>query len=170
MREVAVQARSGRSYLMRILPYRTVDNVIDGVVITFTDTTELTAARVAGEARALAGNIVATVREPLLVLDRDLRILVANAAFHRCFRVTEEETLGQPLAAVVGGAWDLPELRRRLIEVLRHDAVVEGFVVDRELPGLGVRRMVLDARRLRQASDQPDLVLLAMEVVASPDR
>lgn len=170
VREVAVQARSGRSYLMRILPYRTVDNVIDGVVITFTDTTELTAARVAGEARALAGNIVATVREPLLVLDRDLRILVANAAFHRCFRVTEEEILGQPLAAVVGGAWDLPELRRRLTEVLRHDGVVEGFAVERELPGLGVRRMVLDARRLRQASDQPDLVLLAMEVVASPDR
>ena len=87
----ADRARSASTYQMRILPYRTVNNVIDGVVITFLDVTKIKEA----EQRALAAqvyaeNIVETVREPLLVLDADLRVKSANKAFYEMFQAFED--------------------------------------------------------------------------------
>ena len=85
-------------YQMRILPYRTVNNVIDGVVITFLDVTQIKEAEQrAVEAQLYAENIVETVREPLLVLDPDLRVKSANKAFYETFQVSEDATIGKLL-------------------------------------------------------------------------
>ncbi|MEW6301595.1 MAG: PAS domain-containing protein [Thermodesulfobacteriota bacterium] len=91
-------------YLMRVLPYRTVGDVIDGVVLTFVDVAELAhaeeAARAAG---AYAESIVATIREPLLVLDTALRMQSANCSFYEAFHVTPAETEA-PCSANSGAA------------------------------------------------------------------
>ncbi len=83
-KEVQVQASDGRWYNMRVLPYRTADNVIDGVVMTFADMTALkqTEAQLQ-EARDFAESIIATIREPLVVLDGELRIVSASRSFYR---------------------------------------------------------------------------------------
>ena len=104
-----VRSNRGRSYTMRIRPYRTVANVIDGVVVTFEDFTERheieTRLR---EARDLAEKIVDTIRESLLVLDDSLVVMSANRSFYDFFKVKESETVGRPLYELGNGQWDIP--------------------------------------------------------------
>ena len=86
LREREVRDREGRRYALRIYPYRTGDNRIDGAVLVLLDIDELKRSQEeASEARDYAQAIVATVREPLLVLDGELRVVTANAAFYRTF-------------------------------------------------------------------------------------
>jgi len=165
VKEAQLRARNGRHYLMRILPYRTTENVIDGVVVTFIDTTELHAARVLAESRRVALSIVDTVREPLIVLDRALRVMVANRAFYRTFRLDPAGVVGVVLHEVGAGEWDIPELRRRLAEVIADDAAFEDLEVIAAFQGIGRKRLLLNARRLRQDPEQAELVLLAMDTV-----
>ena len=109
---------------MRIIPYRTEDDVIEGVVLTFVDFTDVKKAeevlreqRVVEEARAYLERIVATVREPLVVLDGDLRVVSANHSFFETFGGSPTETAGRALGELGDHAWDIPELTRRLREV-----------------------------------------------------
>src|SRR5262249_18530458 len=82
-RERLLAGTGGRHYQLRVLPYRTVKKVIDGVVLTFTDVTQAKqAALLVEDAKAYAENIVDTVRAPLLVLDATLGVRSANAAFY----------------------------------------------------------------------------------------
>src|SRR5208283_4723017 len=97
-RERVVLSTSDEWYIVRVLPYRTLDNVIDGVVLTFTDITERK--KIESElqlARVYAENIVDTVRGPLLVLDADLKVVSAGRSFYEYFLVTPEETIGHYL-------------------------------------------------------------------------
>ena len=103
--EAEVRAKDDRWFLMRIVPYRTLDNVIDGVVITFTDITG--SKRAARERAEFAENIVRTVREPLLVLDHDLRVVMANRAFLGLFHVRREETEGRVIEDLGRHEWDI---------------------------------------------------------------
>jgi len=98
----------GRRQLLpgRIQPYRTLENVIDGVVMTFTDiTARATAEGAVQEARVLAESIVDTVREPLVVLDGRMVITSASRSFYRYFQVTPEETLGHRIFELGDRQW-----------------------------------------------------------------
>ncbi|MBI5444040.1 MAG: PAS domain-containing protein [Deltaproteobacteria bacterium] len=174
-KEGEVRTREGIWYQMRILPYRTTENVIDGVVITFLEIDRLRraeerlreAAEEAQAAREFAENIVNTVREPLLVLRSDLTVEAANRAFYRTFRVEERETLGKPLYELGDRQWDIPRLRELLEEVIPRDRVFEGFEVESTFAGLGRRTMLLNARLL-SAGRGSDRILLAIEDVTGP--
>jgi two-component system CheB/CheR fusion protein len=97
-REIQVQTKDGSWYLMKIVPYRTTDNVIDGVVITFSDITDFKRMEESLAERAeYAEAIIRMVREPLVVLNGGLKIVSANPSFYRTFQVTPEETEGQSL-------------------------------------------------------------------------
>ena len=133
---------------MRILPYRTLDNVIDGVVMTFTDITE--SKRMARERAEFSENIVQTVREPLLVLDAELRVVMANKAFLALFQVRREETEGRTITNLGGHEWDIPVLRELLSDVMKNDKVFEDFRVEADFPCIGPRTMLLNARKMRQ--------------------
>lgn len=115
-RELEVRTKAGVWHTMRILPYRTLENVIEGAVITFVN---ISMAKEAQEAlrdahiRATEA-IVAVVREPLLVLAADLRIVSANDAFYRAFRLTPAGSIGQSLFELDHGQWDVPALRKLL--------------------------------------------------------
>ena len=125
-KEAQVEAGDGRWYHMRVLPYRTADNVIDGVVMTFADITpmkQLEASLVRQQAelqtaRDYAENVIATVREPLLVLDGELRIVSASRSFYETFRVTPAATEGRLLYEIGHQQWEIPSLRQLLADIL----------------------------------------------------
>src|SRR3954449_10705149 len=103
--------------------------------------------------RPFAQSIVETVREPLLVLDAELRVWEANASFYRAFRVSPEQTEGRPIHELGAGQWDIPPLRRLLDEVNATGRAFRDFEVDLGFPGLGRRAMLLNARRVCREDD-----------------
>jgi two-component system CheB/CheR fusion protein len=162
--EREVQTTDGRWYLMRIRPYRTLDNVIEGVVITFVDISSRRLAELAHrEAEAFAASIVSAVREPLIVLDEALRVVDANAAYYRTFAITKGETVGRSLYELNEGQWDLPALRELLEQVLPDNQSFDDLEVEHRLEGAGGRSFKLNARRITRSAEQGDLILLAIE-------
>jgi two-component system CheB/CheR fusion protein len=172
-REAEVQTRDGQWHLMRIMPYRTVENVIEGAVLTFIDITrqkevqeQLRVLQQAQEIQDLATNVVDTVRGPLLVLDADLRVVSANRAFCEIFRVKREETVGRLLYHLGRGNWDIPELQQLLEKVLPRRRSFKDFRVTVKGTEGGQRVMLLNARELSREAGKERLILLAMEEVA----
>jgi two-component system CheB/CheR fusion protein len=169
--EAEVQSRDGRWYLMRIRPYRTVDNVIEGVMLTFNDITEqkevqtqLSQAKTEAQvARDLAENIVNMVRDPLLVLAEDLRVISANLAFYTTFQTTPDETVGQLIYELGQGHWDNPQLRELLEEIIPQRASLENFELEFNFPAVGSKRLRFNARQIEPAGGRPPLILLVIE-------
>jgi two-component system, chemotaxis family, CheB/CheR fusion protein len=168
-REVTTQDGGWR--LVRIFPYRTTDNVIDGLVITLVDITRLkNAEQVAESSKTYVESILTTMREPLLVLDASLRVVTANRAFLRCFKMDAEEVVGRLIYELGRRKWALPRLRQLLDQILQKDEKFEDFVVADHFPGVGRKMMILNARRLEQHANQPGLILLAMEDATAKQR
>ncbi len=117
---------------------------------------EMNSPRAAG----IAESIVRTLREPLIVLDADMRVKTASRAFYDMFRVSPEETVGRVLGDLGTGQWGSPALRALLDRVLPDDAEFDDFVVDREFPLLGHRTMLVNARALDSGDD---LILFELE-------
>ena len=162
--EREVRTLGDASYLVRIQPYRTLDNVIEGVVLTFTDISRrIEAEEAVSAARDLAEAIVDTVHEPLLVLNEKLEVVSASRAFYRYFKVTAQDTVGLSIYALGNGQWAVPALKELLEIVLPRDLSFEGYVVDHEFPGVGQRKMLLNARCLGGMSGQAPMILLSME-------
>lgn len=168
IKEREVQATDGSWFLMRILPYRTSKNTIDGLVLTFQDITKMKyAEQVVQAARGLAADIVETIREPLLVLDDKLHVVSANQAFYRTFQVTQHEVEQQLLYHLCQGAWNMPDLRRLLEEILPKSTSFQDFVMDKTFPSVGHKVLALNGRRLLQEAAHPGRILLAMEEVTA---
>ena len=114
------------------------------------------------KARDFAMSIVETVRQPLLVLDMDLRIKMANRAFYRLFKVSPQEAEGRLVYSLSDGSWDIPVLREEL-EVLVHGGIsFPGFETEREFPVVGRRFLVLGGGRIEHLK----MILLAVEDVS----
>jgi two-component system CheB/CheR fusion protein len=162
--EREVRTVGGASYLARIQPYRTVDNVIEGVVLTFNDISKRIDAEAAEhKARQLAESIVDTVREPLVVLDADTRVVSASRSFYRRFDTNAVDTVGRSLYDLDQGRWNVPELRELLENLLLRDQITKDLAIELEIPARGHCRMMLNASRVVGESGQPPLVLLAIE-------
>jgi two-component system CheB/CheR fusion protein len=169
-REREVQTTDGIWYMARMQPYRTLNNIIDGVVLTFTDITSHRLAEqlrlaVAQQALLLAEGIVNTVVEPLIVLDKDLQVVSASRSFFQNFKVAPDLTLGRKLYDLGNGQWNIPALRELLEDILPKSQVMDDFVVVHDFPGLGLRRMVLNARRITTVLGETELLLLAIASV-----
>jgi two-component system CheB/CheR fusion protein len=162
--EREVRGGGGVTYLARIRPYRTLDNVIDGVVLTFTDiSARVEAERAVQQAQELAEGIVDTVREPLVVLNQALQVVSASRAFYRVFAAIPAETMGRRLYELGDHQWDIPALRELLENVLPRDSSFEGYPVEYDFPGVGKRRLLLNARRIVGKTADTQLILLVME-------
>lgn len=115
---------------------------------------------------ALAQAIVDTVREPLIVLDKDLRVIVASRSFYREFEVDPQHTQGQLLHELGNGQWDIPSLRVFLQRVAFEEGLIEAYEVERTFPSIGHRAMLLNVRRITlDDSYGPDALLIAIEDV-----
>jgi PAS domain S-box-containing protein len=117
------------------------------------------------DAHAYAESIMATQREPFLVLDKSLRVKTANPSFYRIFHVTNEETENRLVYELGNGQWNIPPLRELLERVLSNDQPFYDYEVEDDFPMVGHRIMLLNARRLQQQNGRPDLMLLAIEDV-----
>lgn len=164
--EREVRTTGGEWYLARIQPYRTLDNVIDGVVLTFTDITKRIQAEASiQDAHKLAESIVDTVHEPLVVLDGALKVIFASHSFYQSFQVTREDTVGRKIYDLGNRQWDIPRLRELLETILPSNQVFEGYQVEHDFPAIGKRKMLLNARLINGKVDETRLILLAIEDV-----
>jgi two-component system CheB/CheR fusion protein len=159
-----VRTNNGAAYLARIQPYRTLDNVIDGVVLTFADISQRIAAEQAEHAaRLLAEGIIDTVRDPLLVLDAAMIVISASQPFYSHFGVTPEQTVGKRIYDLGNRQWDIPALRELLETILPRHETFENFIVEHDFPTIGLRKMRLTARRIATGTPARPLILLAID-------
>ena len=126
---------------------------------------ELQASKEISEARAYADAIIETLREPLIVLDRDLHVRKANQAFYDGFHVSPDEAEGRLLYDLGNGQWEIPKLRTLFEEILPKDNRSHDFKVEHDFERLGRCTMLLNARRLNREDGSTDLILLTIENV-----
>lgn len=115
------------------------------------------------ESGEYADNIVATVREPLLVLDADLRVILANRAFYSTFQVTPEDTEGKLVYNLGNRQWDISRLRELLEEILPKNTSFDDFEVEHSFETIGYKAMLLNARWIYQKENRTRMILLAIE-------
>jgi len=139
----------GTWYSAYIRPYRTLNNKIDGVVAIFVDITEhKKAQQIIDDARAYAENIVETIREPLIVLDTDLKVISANRSFYQTFKVNHKETKGRFIYDLGNRQWNIPKLRQLLEEILPKSNTFDGYEIEHNFETIGQKTMLFNARRL----------------------
>ncbi|WP_190300503.1 CheR family methyltransferase [Rufibacter hautae] len=165
-KEVHLQTMDGQHwYSMRVLPYRTADNFIDGAVVTFTNITSYKQLEASVTATSLyAANIIDLIQQPLVVLDGQLRVESASNAFAQTFQLIPEQLKGQWLYHLGNGQWDIPELKRLMSQLINTGTELQNVELEHEFSVLGYRRMVLNTRRVEQTENKPFKILLALEV------
>lgn len=115
-------------------------------------------------------NIVNTVREPLLILDKDLRVVKANQSFFDFFKVNPDETIGTLIYNLGNNQWDIPKLRELLETILPEKTIFNGFAVEHIFSTIGKRFMLLNARQIKRAFGKEKVILLAIEDITRRKR
>src|SRR4030042_1938149 len=115
------------------------------------------------EAREYAESIINTVREPLIALDQDLRVVTANRSFYGVFKVKPENTLGQLIYDLGNKQWNIPQLRELLETILPQKTSFDNYEVEHDFTTIGRRIMLLNARQIQRASGKERIILLAIE-------
>ena len=121
------------------------------------------AERAIQEARVYAESIVETVREPLVVLDTNLRVISVNHSFCQTFKVTPEDAGGKLIYDLGNRQWNIPKLQLLLEEVIPRDNQFQNFEVEHEFPTIGRRTMLLNARQIYRKGIGAQMILLAIE-------
>ncbi|MEO8662188.1 MAG: chemotaxis protein CheB [Bryobacteraceae bacterium] len=147
----------GHWFSMHILPSLGMDGSIDGAVLILTD---IDASK---RGRDFAEAIVETVREPLVILDQNLKVLKANKAFYAAYQTAPDETEHRVIYDLGNGQWNIPKLRELLENILPTHAMFEGFEVKHEFQQVGRKVMLLNAREIFDANAQTPTILLAIE-------
>jgi two-component system, chemotaxis family, CheB/CheR fusion protein len=139
--EEQVQAQDGRWYSLRIRPYRTADNKINGAVLALfdiTDRKQIESQLI--DSRLLAENLLSTIHEPVIALDESMRVMSANAAFYDAFQVTPRHTEGHVLFDIGNGRWNVPALRSMLEDVASKGMKFQTFASSMLWPASGASR------------------------------
>jgi two-component system CheB/CheR fusion protein len=155
--EREAQDRDGHWYLLRIRPYRTRENKIDGAVILLLDIDELL---------RVMDVLMSATHAPLLVLGLDSKIRKANEAFCTLFKTTAEEISGQSLYQASGGQWNLPALRKLVEQTSRESKQIDSAEVQSVFPKAGLRKFQVTSRRFFQESRGVQLLLLSFEEIS----
>ena len=117
----------------------------------------------ADAAHEYSDSIINTVREPLISLDQDLRVVSASRSFYEVFKVNPEETVGQLIYDLGNKQWDIPKLRELLETILPQEATFDNYEVEHDFADIGRRIMLLNARQIQRASGKERIILLAIE-------
>jgi two-component system CheB/CheR fusion protein len=162
-----VQDAQGRTYSLTVRPYKNVENRIDGAVLVLIDVEETRRTTdEAQDARLYAEAIFNTVREPLVVLDRDLRVERANPAFYNAFRLAKADVERRLFCELSEGMFNIDRLRTTLQEVLTDNHPFQQLEIDHEFARIGNKRMILSGRRISGTDKRPALILLALDEVS----
>src|SRR5256886_84601 len=159
--EREVRDRDGRWYSLRVRPYETADNQIDGTVITLTDVNALKS-RVdqATTARVEAETSVDSVAVPLMILDAELRVAWASRSFYETFQVTPEETTAHLIYELGNGQWEIPALRTALAEVFEKNIGFHEFEAEHDRGRVRAKTMLLNARPMPYENKARRMILL----------
>ncbi len=161
------ETRTGKWYSARVRPYRTSNNRVEGAVFSFHDIDVLK--RNLDQTRVFADALIENAREALLVLDRNLRVTLANAGFCRLFQISAADTEGKLIYDLGEGEWDIPALRTLLDEIIQSNQRADDFEVCHDFPQLGTRTMCINARRI-EPHEGEYLILLAIEDISDKKR
>jgi two-component system CheB/CheR fusion protein len=167
-KEKEVQTKVDHWYKLKILPYRTIENVIDGAVMTFGDIDAQKKvqeklknlsldARVAQE---FAESIVNTIKEPLIILEGDLIVRSANTVFYKLFETAPEDIQGRPLSEILNGTWNVPLLISGLKDLSTKESELENLSTEIVIPKLGKKVVNLTARKLLILSGKSRMILV----------
>ena len=115
--------------------------------------------------RIYAESIVTTIREPLIILDKSLRVKTANKSYYEKFKTTEEETEGKLFYKIGNGQWNIPALRSVLEKILYDEIKITGFEIKHDFDTMGERIMLLNASRIFRKDNTEQLLLIALEDV-----
>jgi two-component system, chemotaxis family, CheB/CheR fusion protein len=169
-KEATVESRDQKIFQMRIAPYRTAKNVIEGVVLSFYEITSiLQSERQTRDLTSLLEEIISTLWEPILVLDEALNIQRASPEFFDLFETTADETLDHEIYALGDSQWDIPELRRFLEEIIPKQKEFKGYVVEHEFPAIGRRKMSLTARKIHSGEQRQAMILMGFKDVTDAE-
>ena len=124
----------------------------------------------ADEALEYAESIINTVREPLIALDQDLRVVTASRSFYEVFKVNPAETMGELIYSLGNKQWDIPKLRELLENILPQKATFDNYEVEHEFAAIGKRIMLLNARQIHRGSGKQRTILLAIEDITDRKR
>jgi PAS domain S-box-containing protein len=121
----------------------------------------------ADEAREYAESIIDTIREPLIVLDQDLRVISVSRSFYEVFKVKPEETVGQFIYDLGNKQWDIPKLRELLETILPQKATFDNYEVEHDFATIGRHIMLLNARQIQRVLGKERVILLAIEDITA---
>ena len=166
-----VQDLEGRWHSLHILPYKTLDNKIDGVVLVLQDIDAIKSANEQlSKSTEFFRGIMNTVREPLLVLDATFRIIAVNESFLRTFSTSSEQTVNKFWYRIGDEQWNITKLRVMLEQVLPKQQAVMNFEVEHEFDNIGHRTMLLNAQVISQTNNLEPMILLAIEDITERRR
>jgi PAS domain S-box-containing protein len=117
----------------------------------------------ADEVSELAENVINTVREPLIALDQDLRVVKVSSSFYEFFKVEPENTVGQLIYDLGNKQWDIPKLRELLETILPQKTTFDNYEVEHDFATIGKRTMLLNARQIQRVLGKERIILLAIE-------
>ncbi len=175
-------SRNGKEYDIAdsCAPIRNREGKVIGAVLVFRDVTDQMAKEAALEktrkelaitkiaedaAREYAESLINTVREPMIALDQDLRVVSASRSFYEFFRVKPADTVGKLIYNLGNKQWDIPKLRKLLETILPEKSTFDNYEVEHEFAYIGRRTMLLNARQIQRVLGKERIILLAMEDV-----
>lgn len=161
-----ITTADGACYMCRVMPYRTDDDHIEGVVITFNDVSEMKAVEIQSrDAQVYAESIISTISEPLIVLDDELHVHSASPSFYRYFGATPADTIGRSLQDSDARHLDIPSVIAFIEEIRRGATEIEEHQIEIEVPKIGRRTVWLSAREIPQVSGAKRKILIGMQDV-----
>jgi two-component system CheB/CheR fusion protein len=163
--EEELQCADGRWYLLRVLPYKTLENSINGAVIVLSDIdVRKRSLRLGEDVAAYAAKFLEVVKQALAIVDSRLRIIWVNEHFYRLFGVVSEETINGTFLSVVGGQWDVSVLSAMMVNTAATGASFHDAVVRHRSPDGEERELSIGGSRIPRQRDDGQLILLSFEV------
>jgi len=164
--QIEFQDDNNHWYSMRIHPYRTSDNRIDGAVIAFLDVNDIKISlNKSTAALNYADAIISAIHHPLLVLDKNLKVLSASQSYYDVFKVSHKNTVGNLLYHLGNGGWAIPKLREQLEDVVNNGVRFDNFRVDHHFENIGKTSVDIFGRQISCDSPKRNLVLMQIELV-----
>lgn len=164
-KEKEVNTAKGEWYKVRIMPYKTSKNVIDGATITFIDISSIKNIQEKMQsALNYAEDIVNTIREPLLILDEHLTAISANHSFYESFKLEKSDVEGIKLAEIGRGNWNIPSLISQLKNIAEHKEYKD-FEFENDFKGVGHKKILLNIRKINRRDLDTKLILLSMKIL-----
>ncbi len=167
VQQLEVEGTDDKWYQIRVRPYKTWDNKIDGAVLSLQDVDAFK--RRLDQTRAHANALIESALESILILDDKLRVAIANDSFYRAFGLSRKETEGKLLYELAGGQWNISELRDLLNQITTQNTHIDNFHVQTTFPKLGTRSLIFNARRI-QPEAGTQLILLVIEDATDRER